>query len=95
MLTARGREPVRAVSAAVSVEDVEKTFLIPHERYTSLKSRAVELFQPRAHRTLHALDGVSFQVEQGEFFGVVGPNGSGKSTLLKCIAGIYGSDSGS
>ena len=40
------------------------------------------------------LDGVSFTVGQGEFFGVAGPNGSGKSTLLKIIAGIYRSDSG-
>ena len=31
---------------------------------------------------------------EGEFFGIVGRNGSGKSTLLKCLAGIYGVDSG-
>ncbi len=30
----------------------------------------------------------------GEFFGIAGRNGSGKSTLLKCLAGIYGVDSG-
>ena len=33
-------------------------------------------------------------MRSGEFFGVVGRNGSGKSTLLKCLAGIYGVDSG-
>jgi ABC-type polysaccharide/polyol phosphate transport system ATPase subunit len=44
---------------------------------------------------LHALRGISFAVEPGEFFGIVGRNGSGKSTLLKCLAGIYGVDSGS
>jgi ABC-type polysaccharide/polyol phosphate transport system ATPase subunit len=37
---------------------------------------------------------VTFDVKRGEFFGVVGRNGSGKSTLLKCLAGIYGADSG-
>ena len=84
----------RHVPAAISVENLEKTFIIPDEPYTSFKSRAVELFRPQRYRTLQALDTVSFQVERGEFFGVVGPNGSGKSTLLKCIAGIYGSDSG-
>ncbi len=82
------------VPAAISVENVKKTFIIPDERYTSFKSQAVALFRPQGHRTLDALDEVSFEVQRGEFFGLVGPNGSGKSTLLKCIAGIYGTDAG-
>lgn len=36
---------------------------------------------------LTALAGVDFDVEAGQFHGLVGPNGSGKSTLLQCIAG--------
>jgi lipopolysaccharide transport system ATP-binding protein len=35
-----------------------------------------------------ALDGVTFQVPAGSFFGIVGSNGSGKSTLTQCISGI-------
>ncbi len=43
---------------------------------------------------LQAVDDVTVDVGQGEFFGIVGRNGSGKSTLLKCLAGIYNADGG-
>ena len=51
-------------------------------------------FASRDYRELHALDGVSFEIRQGEFFGIVGRNGSGKSTLLKLLASIYRADAG-
>src|SRR5881394_1341007 len=35
-----------------------------------------------------AVDGVSFQVQQGEVFGFLGPNGSGKTTVIKMLTGI-------
>jgi len=79
---------------SVLVDHVQKRFEIPHEQVSTLKERALHPFRRNRTDTLHALRGVSFAVEQGEFFGIVGRNGSGKSTLLKCLAGIYGLDSG-
>ncbi len=41
-----------------------------------------------------ALEGVSFEVREGEIFGVIGPNGSGKTTLVNCITGFVKPDAG-
>ncbi|MED5622238.1 ABC transporter ATP-binding protein [Ideonella sp. BN130291] len=41
-----------------------------------------------AHRPVHALQDVSFQIEDGEFFGLLGPNGAGKTTLIAILAGL-------
>jgi len=43
---------------------------------------------------VHVLHDVDFNVYPGEVTALVGDNGAGKSTLVKCIAGIYGTDSG-
>jgi ABC-2 type transport system ATP-binding protein len=88
--------PVAAVERPVAIEarGVEKTFRIPSHRIDSLKERAVRPFAPVEYRELRALRAVSFDVHQGEFFGIVGRNGSGKSTLLKVLASIYRADAG-
>jgi lipopolysaccharide export system ATP-binding protein len=43
---------------------------------------------------LHALQSVSFDVEQGEFFGLLGPNGAGKTTTFNMVVGIVKPDQG-
>ncbi len=83
-----------AVPVAVSLAHVNKSFHLPHERYHTLKERALRAFRPQRYDELHALRDVTVDIAQGEFFGIVGRNGSGKSTLLKCLAGIYAVDSG-
>ena len=83
-----------AAHAAVSIEGVSKTFRLPHQQYTTLKERALHPFRSTTYDELHAVQNISLEIAEGEFFGIVGRNGSGKSTLLKCIAGIYRVDTG-
>ncbi len=48
----------------------------------------------KRYGSLQALGGVSFTVEEGEFFGLLGPNGAGKTTLISLLAGLSRADSG-
>lgn len=49
----------------------------------------------KRYKSLQALDGISLQIQEGEFFGLLGPNGAGKTTLISITAGLNRADSGS
>ncbi|EST37569.1 hypothetical protein N566_12325 [Streptomycetaceae bacterium MP113-05] len=56
---------------------------------------AVELTDVHKHYgDTRAVDGVSFAVRRGEFFGLLGPNGAGKTTLVEIMEGLREADSG-
>ncbi len=48
----------------------------------------------KAYGELRAVDGVTFDVAEGEFFGILGPNGAGKTTTLEMIEGLRRPDAG-
>ncbi|MGO3702369.1 MAG: ABC transporter ATP-binding protein [Candidatus Saccharimonadales bacterium] len=80
---------------AVKVQDLTKTFKIPLEASNGLKQKLINTLKGRkGYREFSPLKGISFEIEEGDFFGIVGRNGSGKSTLLKSIAGIYTPEEG-
>lgn len=84
----------REKEIAISIRDIHKHFVLPQHKNTSLKQAAVNIVRKNNKTTQKVLDGVSFDIQKGDFFGIVGRNGSGKSTLLKLIAGVYAPTSG-
>lgn len=80
---------------AITVKNLSKTFRLPGERRGTLRERLMKIHLRNEVKARKTLDSVSFDVMEGEFFGIIGRNGSGKSTLLKILAGIYRPDKGS
>jgi len=83
------------VPAAITVKNLSKTFRLPEERRGTLRERLMKFGVRNERKARRTLDDISFEIQQGEFFGIIGRNGSGKSTLLKILAGIYLPDKGS
>lgn len=80
---------------AIIIKDIHKEFVLPQTKNSSIKHAFVNIIKRNKKTVQKVLDGVSFTIDQGDFFGVVGRNGSGKSTMLKILAGVYQPTSGS
>ena len=77
----------------ISVKDLSKTFKKP-KREEGLKGMIKALFS-RKYDEVRAVDGISFDIEEGEIVGYIGANGAGKSTTIKMMCGILHPTDGS
>lgn len=71
---------------------ISKTFLIA-KRQEGMWGAVKSLFH-REYITKHAVEDVSFSINEGEMVGYIGPNGAGKSTTIKMLTGILVPSSG-
>lgn len=78
----------------LTVDNLTKSFRLHSEKNNSLK-QLIAGKKKNKYEEFTALRNITFQVNEGEVFGVIGHNGSGKSTLLKCMAGILQPNEGS
>ena len=77
----------------ISVNNLSKTFKKPI-RGEGLKGMVKALFS-RKYEEVRAVDGISFDIDEGEIVGYIGANGAGKSTTIKMMCGILHPTSGS
>lgn len=78
----------------LTVDNLTKSFRLHSEKNNSLK-QLIAGKKKNKFEEFTALRNITFEVNEGEVFGVIGHNGSGKSTLLKCMAGILQPNEGS
>ena len=76
----------------IEVKDLKKTFRVA--RREGGFGEAVKALFHREYEEIHALDGVSFSIADGEMVGYIGPNGAGKSSTIKVLSGILTPDTG-
>ena len=76
----------------IELAHINKTFRVA-KRETGAGAALRSLFH-REYDLVHALQDVSFRIEDGEMVGYIGPNGAGKSSTIKIMSGILYPDSG-
>ena len=80
----------------IKVDHVSMIFNMASEQLNSIKEYVIAALKRELRfKEFRALDDVSFEVKQGDVFGILGTNGSGKSTILKIIAGVLEPSKGS
>lgn len=70
----------------IVVKDLRKEFLVKRKNPDTRKKEKI---------SVKAIDGISFEINKGEFVGLIGPNGAGKTTTMKCLTGLLKPDDGS
>ena len=76
----------------ITLQNINKTFRVA-KRQAGF-GNAVEALFSREYELVHALNDVSFTIQDGEMVGYIGPNGAGKSTTIKIMCGVLTPDSG-
>ncbi|MCL2046092.1 MAG: ATP-binding cassette domain-containing protein [Oscillospiraceae bacterium] len=76
----------------IKLENINKTFRVAKRQGGF--ARAVKALFSREYEIIHALNNVSFTINDGEMVGYIGPNGAGKSTTIKIMCGILTPDNG-
>lgn len=90
------------MNSVIVVENVSKRFVKPLDPFwqrgkkqtSAAKEAENEVLTVNGRRCVIAVDGISFNVEEGEIFGVLGPNGGGKSTLIRLLSTLMLPDGG-
>jgi len=78
--------------ATIEARDLTKVYRT-YRKESGLRGAIKGLFYRRYDET-RAADGVTFQIDEGEFVGFLGPNGAGKTTVLKMLSGLLNPTSG-